>query len=81
MLNDLSKLASDIGIELKFEKDAIELLANKSFDSVYGARPLRRTIMSLIESPLSKKILNNEISKGDMVNVSCKDNELILVSK
>ena len=81
MLNDLSKLASDIGMELKFEKDAIELLANKSFDSVYGARPLRRTIMSLIESPLSKKILNNEISKGDMVNVSCKDNELILVSK
>ena len=49
----------------------------KSFDKLYGARPLRRTITNLIENPLSKKILENEFSNGSLIRISCKDDEIV----
>ena len=78
MLSEVKGLAKGIGIKLEFEPSAIELLANKSYDKIYGARPLRRTIMSLIENPLSKKILDNEINEGSSVLVKSDDDEIVL---
>ena len=77
MLDDLKATSSNIGIELKFDNSAIDYICEKSFDKMYGARPLRRTIMNLIENPLSKKILENELSKGEHVKVHLKNNELV----
>ncbi|MBQ8546408.1 MAG: ATP-dependent Clp protease ATP-binding subunit [Clostridia bacterium] len=78
MLKDVELAAKGIGVKLEFENEAIECLAKKSYDKLYGARPLRRTIMSLIENPLSKKILENEVKNGSLVRVGCKDNEITL---
>ena len=77
MLSEVSKLAKNIGIKLSFDDSAIEYLSEKSFDKIYGARPLRRTIMNLVENPLSKKILEKEISEGASIKVSAKNGELI----
>ncbi len=78
MLDEVKGLAKGIGIKLEFENQAIDLLASKSYDKIYGARPLRRTIMSLVENPLSKKILEKEINEGSSVLVGCKDDEIVL---
>ena len=78
MLGDVKALAKNIGIELEFESEAIELLANKSYDKIYGARPIRRTIMSLVENPLSKKILENEIGEGSSIRVGCENEQIVL---
>ncbi len=48
------------GIILTVEDSAIEVLAKKGYDPVYGARPLARTIQSLLEDPLSDLILETE---------------------
>ncbi len=48
------------GIDLTVEDSAIEVLAKKGYDPVYGARPLARTIQSLLEDPLSDLILETE---------------------
>ena len=76
MLNELKETASNIGIELSFDGDSIDYICKKSFDKIYGARPLRRTIMNLIENPLSKMILDNKISKGNSVKIILENGEL-----
>jgi ATP-dependent Clp protease ATP-binding subunit ClpC len=57
----------DMGIELR--EPAKELLSNRGYDPVLGARPLRRTIQREIEDMLSEKILFGELRPGTIVIV------------
>jgi ATP-dependent Clp protease ATP-binding subunit ClpC len=57
----------DMGIELR--EPAKELLSNRGYDPVLGARPLRRTIQREIEDSLSEKILFGELRPGTIVIV------------
>jgi len=57
----------DMGIELT--QPAKQLLADRGYDPLMGARPLRRTIQREIEDPLSEKILFNELRSGSIVVV------------
>ena len=50
-------------------------LAEKGFDKVYGARPLRRAIQSKIEDRLSELILDKTITENSTCTVDYKDNE------
>ena len=52
------------------------MLADKGYDPVYGARPLKRTIQRLIQDPLAVKILAGEFKEGDTVKVEVEDDEL-----
>ena len=83
MLNELLEKSRSIGVKLDIKSRAVDFIAEKSYDKIYGARPLRRTIMNLIETPLSKKILTNEFPKGSFVSidVSQEKNELELSLK
>jgi ATP-dependent Clp protease ATP-binding subunit ClpC len=80
MLDELKSTSNNIGIDLSFDGNAVDFICEKSFDKIYGARPLRRTIMNLIENPLSKKILEGEITKGSSVNIVLENDELIFSS-
>jgi ATP-dependent Clp protease ATP-binding subunit ClpC len=57
----------DMGIELT--QAAKQLLADRGYDPLMGARPLRRTIQREIEDPLSEKILFSELRPGSIVVV------------
>jgi ATP-dependent Clp protease ATP-binding subunit ClpC len=57
----------DMGIELR--QEAKDLLAERGYDPVLGARPLRRTIQREIEDNLSEKILYGELHAGEIVMV------------
>jgi ATP-dependent Clp protease ATP-binding subunit ClpC len=57
----------DMGIELT--QAAKQLLADRGYDPLLGARPLRRTIQREIEDPLSEKILFSELRPGSIVVV------------
>jgi ATP-dependent Clp protease ATP-binding subunit ClpB len=46
-----------------------ELLADKGFDPVYGARPLKRTIQQEIQNPLALRLLDGSYKEGDTVRV------------
>jgi ATP-dependent Clp protease ATP-binding subunit ClpC len=60
----------DMGLELT--DTAKKYLANKGFDPVLGARPLRRTIQRELEDTLSEQILFNELRPGQIVVVDCE---------
>jgi len=61
---------------LEITEQAKALLADKGYDPVYGARPLKRTIQRLIQDPLAVKILAGEFTEGDCVRVDVEDGEL-----
>ena len=80
LLNEVKVNAKSIGISLEIKESAVLHLAEKSFDKIYGARPLRRTITALLENPLSKKIAMGEIKRGDAVVVELSNGELSIKS-
>ena len=75
MLENLSYRVKNIGIELEFHPSVKTALAEKGFDAVYGARPLRREIQNKIEDAFSEKILAGEFKDGDKVVCGFSDDE------
>ncbi|HYE75886.1 MAG TPA: AAA family ATPase, partial [Blastocatellia bacterium] len=68
-LEGLKTMLADRKINLVLDPSAEELLAREGFDPVYGARPLKRAIQSLIQNPLALKLLGGEVKAGDTVVV------------
>ena len=73
MLNNLSERLKNLNITAEFDDSVKYALAEKGFDPVYGARPLRREIQNKIEDPLSEKILDSSVKNGDTVVCTYKD--------
>jgi len=80
MISDLSGRLKESDIELEITEDARDLLAGKGYDKSFGARPLARTIQKFIETPLSLKIIDGEISKGKIL-IDAKNKEFVLKKK
>ncbi|APS56756.1 ATP-dependent chaperone ClpB [Piscirickettsia salmonis] len=61
--------------ELGFEVSdaAMNLVTERGYDPVYGARPLKRAVQSLIENPLAERILKGEFIPSDVICVEIND--------
>ena len=68
-LEQLRKRLSEKKIDIEVSEEALKLLAERGYDPVYGARPLRRTIQRDIQNPLALKILEGEYKEGDTVKI------------
>jgi ATP-dependent Clp protease ATP-binding subunit ClpC len=66
MIGKLAERLNEKGMQLKLTDAAKQLLADKGYDSVLGARPLRRVITNELEDVLSEKILYDEMKEGDL---------------
>ncbi len=80
MLKNLSDRVSKLGIKLSFDASVKSALAEKGFDAVYGARPLRREIQNKIEDTFSEQILSGDFVFGDSVSCSF-DGERFIFAK
>lgn len=69
MLKGLAKRISELGIKLTVTDAAADRLAVEGYDSLYGARPLRRTIQNRVEDEFSQAMLDGTIKKGDVAEV------------
>ncbi len=77
MVNDLQKRLTVKEMTLQISDDVYGFLAKEGFDEVYGARPLRRAILRLIEDPLSEAILRRDYQEGDTIAVTLKEDEIV----
>jgi len=66
----LEKLMADRRLTLALDDSALNWLADKGYDPVYGARPLKRVIQKTLVDPMAKKLLAGEIEDGSVVAVS-----------
>jgi ATP-dependent Clp protease ATP-binding subunit ClpB len=71
-----TRLASK-NIELTLSDEALSLIAEKGYDPIYGARPLKRVIQQYIENPLSLEILKGNIAEGDRVSAEIKEKQIV----
>jgi ATP-dependent Clp protease ATP-binding subunit ClpB len=76
-LSSLSKRIRERGITTQFQDRAVSYLAEKGYDANYGARPLKRTIQNLVETPLAKEIIKGTFKDGDNVKIDVKGDELV----
>lgn len=65
-LAQLQNQMKDKGYLVEFDKQLISELANRGFDPIMGARPLRRLIQDTLEANLSRLILENQLTKGQL---------------
>ncbi|HRU38952.1 MAG TPA: ATP-dependent Clp protease ATP-binding subunit, partial [Candidatus Goldiibacteriota bacterium] len=77
MLADLVKRLNEKNISIKLDDGAKDLIIEKGFDPVYGARPLRRAIQRMLEDPLAEKILAGTVSHGKKVEVNAGNDGLV----
>ncbi|MFC2008633.1 ATP-dependent Clp protease ATP-binding subunit [Chloroflexota bacterium] len=78
MLAQVSVSLKDKNITINVTDGAKDLLGQKGYDPVFGARPLRRVIQNMLEDQLSDAILRGEFQSGDIVEIDCEDDRLIM---
>ncbi|MBN1222427.1 MAG: ATP-dependent chaperone ClpB [Candidatus Aminicenantes bacterium] len=72
-IEELRKRLQAKSIDIQINDKAKKLLAERGYDPVYGARPLKRTLQQDIQNPLALKILEGEFKEGDTVKVNVGD--------
>jgi ATP-dependent Clp protease ATP-binding subunit ClpB len=72
----LSRRLSDRRLELAVTPDARSWLAERGYDPIYGARPLRRLMQHEIDDKLARALLSGDIRDGDTVKVDLLGDEL-----
>lgn len=80
MLKEVFGRLSEKGIKLQVSDRFKERLLQEGYNPSYGARPLRRAIMRLLEDSLAEEILSGRISEGDIAVVNVDEGGNILVS-
>jgi ATP-dependent Clp protease ATP-binding subunit ClpB len=74
----LAARLADRRLELAVTPDARSWLAERGFDPIYGARPLRRLMQHEIDDKLARALLAGEIADGDTVKVDFKGDGLVV---
>ena len=79
MVESLRKRLKDRDLDLALTDAAKELIIERGYDPLYGARPLRRVLQSSVETLVARTILRGDISAGSTITVDARDGELVVV--
>ena len=77
-LRDLDRRLADRKITLEVSAEAKAWLADKGYDPVYGARPLKRVIQKAVQDPLAELILSGALHDGETVEVTVGPDGLLV---
>ncbi len=76
-LQRLVKLLAERKITIELDDEATHWLANKGYDPVYGARPLKRVIQKYVQDPLAEQILGGQVPDGSTVKITSGTDRLL----
>ena len=77
MVEGLKKRLADRSLKLCITDKAKELIIERGYDPLYGARPLRRYLQSSVETLLARAILSGDIAAGSTLTVNVENDELV----
>ena len=81
MLRDVQARMEGIGIHVELDPSVALLLAQEGFDANYGARPLRRAVVRLVEDTFSTEMLEGRLKVGDRVTAIAQDGKIQLIQQ
>ena len=67
VMKGVTKRLTNLGLSMEISPEAKSFIADKGYDSQFGARPLHRAIQKYLEDPLAEEILNMNIKNGDIM--------------
>jgi ATP-dependent Clp protease ATP-binding subunit ClpC len=76
-MRDVGNRLAEQGVHVELTQAAKELLVREGYNPIYGARPLRRTIQRLVETPLSRSLLKGEFRPGDTIVVDAQEGQIV----
>jgi len=76
MLDIVKGRMEKIGIDMSVDNLAVDFLAKKGDDPIYGARPLRRAIQSAVEDTVAEQMLEGKIKEGSSIKITVKDEKI-----
>ncbi len=77
LVASLRKRLGDRDLDLVLTEDAKQLIIDRGYDPLYGARPLRRVLQSSVETLVARTILRGDLSAGSTITVDVRDGELV----
>lgn len=80
LLADLNRRLSDRRIEIEFDESAREWIAERGYDPVYGARPLKRFLQKQVETRLARALIAGEIMDESCIRFSLEGSDLRMES-
>lgn len=78
LLSAVQKRVGLQGYQLNVSGEAKEYILKEGYSREFGARPLKRTIQRLIETPLANLLVSSSFRKGDCIDAVVKDGEFVL---
>ena len=81
LLDETAGRMADKGIGFEVTRAMMTKLTEEGYDKMYGARPLRRTIMRLIEDYLADALMKNELQEGDIARMDVDENGDVCVTR
>ncbi|MCR5090589.1 MAG: ATP-dependent chaperone ClpB [Oscillospiraceae bacterium] len=76
LVTSLQKRLAERDLNLQLTEEAKQLIIDRGYDPLYGARPLRRVLQSSVETLVARTILRGDLRPGDTITVSVRDGEL-----
>jgi ATP-dependent Clp protease ATP-binding subunit ClpB len=77
LLADLNRRLAARRVTVKLDKKAKEWAAEKGYDPVFGARPLKRFLQRNIETKLARALISGEVEEGSDLTFTIRANELV----
>ncbi len=78
IINNIQKYLSDYNVTINLDNNATNHFIEEGFSEEYGARPLKRLVTKELETLIADKIIAGNIKYGDNINVTFKDNKLVI---
>ena len=75
-IGSVAERLKEQGMTIEVSAEAKDLLIEKGFDPVFGARPLKRTIQRFVEDPLASEIISKRFKEGSKIKVGRKNDDL-----
>ena len=76
--NLCERFRKNVQADLKWDNAALNYMAEKGYNPVYGARPLKRLVQHEIETMLSRHIIKGDIEANDIVTISAEGDQLLV---
>src|ERR1700710_2793463 len=83
LMKGVMKRLVNLGFAMELTPEAKDFIADKGYDSQFGARPLKRAIQKYLEDPIAEEILKGDLAEGDTMEVDYdkESNEIKIVTR
>ena len=81
LMEQMNQRLMDKELKVELTKEAKNYIVEQGYDSVYGARPLKRYLQKYVETLVARLILSDEISMGSIIEIALEENQLVARKK